>query len=198
MIQIDDTGWGSLVGGMLIGAIRTETGEFACDEIPVTFFQGEAFARKAYLEESRDVARRVLEQLRVGKGEPIEICTGYVLEGVRSMLDADGYTSWRTGKITGALQDKIEHDLLSRVRALGVQTDYATLTTKQGLYFYQCVKWLKGGNLSAVHPVPERELLCKTGWATYRAWAYNPYEKAKQIAHAMKNNRRAQTAMMLN
>ena len=104
MIQIDDAGWGSLVGGVLIAATRTETGEFACGEIPVAFFQSEAFARKAYLEESRDVARRVLEQLHVGKDEPIEICTGYVLEGVRSMLDADGYSSWRTGKIAGALQ----------------------------------------------------------------------------------------------
>ncbi len=197
MIQIDDAGWGSLVSGVLIGAYRTETGEFACDEIPVAFFQGEAFARKAYLEESYGVARRVLDQLRVGKDEPIEICTGYVLEGVRAMLDVDGY-SWRAGKITGALQDKIEHDLLNRVRALGVQTDYATLTTKQGLYFYQCVKWLKGGNLNAARPVPERELLCKTGWATYRAWAYNSYERAKQIAKAIKQGRHEQSAMTLN
>ncbi len=78
MIQIDDAGWGSFVGGVLIGAYRTETREFACNEILVTFILGEAFARKAYLEVSRDVARRVLEQLRVGKDEPIEICTGYI------------------------------------------------------------------------------------------------------------------------
>jgi hypothetical protein len=72
-----------------------------------------------------------------------------------------------------------------------VQTDYATLTTKQGLYFYQCVKWLKGGDLNAARPMPERERLCKTGWATYRAWAYNSYEKAKRIANAIKQGRHA-------
>jgi len=40
-IQIDDAGWGCLLLGVLIGAYRVETGEFAFGEIAVEHFQNE-------------------------------------------------------------------------------------------------------------------------------------------------------------
>ena len=47
-IQIDDAGWGCLLLGVLIGAYRVETGEFAFGEISVEHFQNGAFARQGY------------------------------------------------------------------------------------------------------------------------------------------------------
>ena len=37
MIQIDDSGSGSLIGGTCIGAIRVETGDYAYDFIPTQY-----------------------------------------------------------------------------------------------------------------------------------------------------------------
>ncbi len=192
MIQIDDAGWGCLLGGVLIGAYREQTQEFACVEAPVNQFQGAAFIEKAYLAGAVDAARDVLAQLNVEKDEPIRICTGYVLDGIRGMLEAEGY-QWQTAKIVGPLQERIEGALLERLHALGVRDlDYETLTGKQGLAFYKCLRWLKGENINACQPAPGREQFAKTGWATYRAWAYLPYAQAKAEAKRVKNRQRAE------
>ena len=88
----------------------------------------------------------------------------------------------RAAKITGPLQMRIETALLERLQALGLSLDYATLTEKQGRLFVECLRWLKGGDLDASRPLPERERLAKTGWSSYRVWAYNPYAQAKALA----------------
>ena len=51
MIQIDDAGWGSLVGGVVVGVYRTTTGEFTHGVVAPRFFQGAAFAGKEYLDQ---------------------------------------------------------------------------------------------------------------------------------------------------
>ena len=33
MVLIDDAGWGSIIGGVLYGVCRVETGEFLFDEV---------------------------------------------------------------------------------------------------------------------------------------------------------------------
>jgi hypothetical protein len=55
------------------------------------------------------------------------------------------------------------------------------------------VRWLKGGNLNG-KALPEREMLCKTGWSTFRVWADMPYNEAKKASMRIKNeNRRMYT-----
>jgi len=184
-IQIDDAGWGCLIGGVLIGAYRVENGEFLYGEIPVEKFQGEAFTRKEYRQSAVDIAGDLLARLQVGKSEPIQVCTGYVLGEIRNWLQHNQY-SWQPAKITGQLQDRIETALLERLHELGLtDVNYETLTQKQGLLFYHCVKWLKGGNPNATRVLPERERLAKTGWASYPVWAGNPYHQAKYKRKAM-------------
>lgn len=46
MIQIDDAGSGSLVGGTVIGIIRTETLDYFYDVIPVELFKSPYFEEK--------------------------------------------------------------------------------------------------------------------------------------------------------
>lgn len=46
MIQIDDAGSGSLVGGTCIGAVRKETGEFHFDFIPIEYYKKPYFQAK--------------------------------------------------------------------------------------------------------------------------------------------------------
>ena len=186
MIQIDDAGWGSLVGGVVIGACRTESPktQHAFREVPIAYFQGDAFSKKLYLGVAADLALELMEELWVGKDEEVHVCTGYILDAVRSKLMAERYQV-TPAKIGEPLQTLIEQELLDRVLALGVDTDLEILTTKQGLYFWQCVNWLKGGDMDG-QALPEREKHCKTGWGTFRIWADLPYDTAKIRAKAFK------------
>lgn len=186
MIQIDDAGWGSLVGGVVIGACRVESPrtQHAFKEVPVTYFQGETFKKKLYLGVAADLALELMDELLVMKTEEVKVCTGYVLEAIRIKLMAEGYQV-TPAKIGEPLQTLIEQELLDRVLAIGVDTDLETLTTKQGLYFWQCVNWLKGGDMDG-QALPQREKHCKTGWASYSIWAHLPYETAKVRAKELK------------
>ena len=189
-IQIDDAGWGSLVGGTIIGAYREETGEAAFAMIPVEMFQGEAFARKDYAAGAVAAAQAVLTELGHRHDEPITICTGFVLDGIREYLEKTGYC-WQSGKITGPLQELIETRFLEELQKIGVKgVNYETLTEKQGLFFWLCVKWLKNGNLNG-KAAPEKERLVKTGWGTYHIWSALPYDKAKVAAKRFKAAARA-------
>ena len=189
MIQLDDAGWGCLIGGVFIGAYRPETEEFCYGEIPVSCFQGEAFARQEYLDEGARVVQRLFTDLAVPKAEPVQVCTGYVLGGIRQWLSREGY-HWYPAKITGPLQVLVETALLQTLQRHGLEVDYVTLTEKQGLLFWECLRWLKGGNINATRALPEREKLAKTGWGTYSIWVENPYAVAKQKAAAFKAARR--------
>jgi hypothetical protein len=192
MIQIDDAGWGSLVGGVIIGACRAESPQtqHAFREVPVSYFQGEVFKVKTYLDIAAEAALALMQELQVDEDEPVKVCTGYVLQNVRLRLAAEGYQV-APAKIGEPLQTLIETELLNRVLALGVETDLETLTTKQGLYFWQCVNWLKGGDVNA-QALPDRAQHCKTGWDTYFIWAQYPWKEAKSLAQALKARKRSQ------
>jgi hypothetical protein len=189
MIRMDDAGWGCLIGGVLIGAYRPETEEFRYGEIPVSCFQDTGFARQEYLDAGANVVQRLFTDLAVSKSEPVEVCTGHVLGGIRDWLIHEKY-DWRPAKITDSLQILIETALLQTLQGYGLKVDYETLTEKQGLLFWKCLRWLKGGNIDATRALPKREKLAKTGWATYRIWVENPYAVAKQKAAAFKAARR--------
>jgi len=186
MIQIDDAGWGSLVGGMLIGACRVESPKTQHEfvEIHVSAFQGTGFELKTYHYLAAEAAETLMKRLRVPPEEPILMCTGYVLDGAYDRLVGNIYNV-RRGKVGEPLQTLIESAWLQHIQTLGVETDLETLTEKQGLYFWQCVKWLKGGDLNGP-ALPAREKLCKTGWGTFRIWADHPYHQAKELARQHK------------
>jgi hypothetical protein len=155
----------------------------------VEMFQGAAFARKEYLGGAARLAAQLFEQLRVPRDEPVEICSGYVLDGVREWLSGAGYR-WRPVKVEGPLQVLAETTLQQRLQQIGLDVDYETLTGKHGLLFWLCLRWLKGGDVDAARVLPEREGYAKTGWASYSIWASHPYEEAKRLAREAKARRR--------
>ncbi len=63
-IQMDDAGYGSLLGPTFIGAYRPETGEFVYDAVGLDFFRGPIFQEGAYLREATRVARSLLVRLQ--------------------------------------------------------------------------------------------------------------------------------------
>ena len=188
MIYCDDCLWGSLIAGVIIGIYREETGEFRFEEIPVANFQGKAFSSKEYLIAAGEIAVTLLEELKVPKTEPIKICTGYCLDGIAERLSVEEYNFTR-GKITGPLQDKIEHagrTLLECKYGFKVTYEELTAIEKKGLLWWKQIAWLKDGNVDARKPNPLKVSQCKTGWSTFNTWATYPYADAKILAARLK------------
>jgi len=107
VIQIDDAGSGSLVGGTCIGVMRVETNEYHYDIIPLECYTKDNFSNKLYMKKATEIAVKYLNMMNVGKKEEICVCRGYMFDCLRDYLKTNGY-NYKSTKILNPLQDKIE------------------------------------------------------------------------------------------
>ena len=156
VVEIDDSGWGDLIGGAVIVMRRLSTHEKFVGEVTIEAFQGLAFKAKAYLPHVLRIVREGAEALNIEKDEPIHICTGYILSEVRKALDNEGYNVIPS-RIVGETQKMAEAEFIKYLSRLGVGTP-------------NYVKELRGFNnflTWVLRDVDKREHLVKTGW---KAW----------------------------
>lgn len=161
MIQIDDAGSGSLVGGTCIAALRTETHEYLYDFIPLSLYQRGNFCKKLYLEKSKDIVLNLLKGLKVPKDEEIIICQGYMFDVARKHLAEHQYT-WESAKILGPLQCRIEETFNEYALELGVPVQYVKYT-KYPLHFHRILRWVYAD-------YSNRYRLCKTDWKSFKRY----------------------------
>ncbi|KMT21382.1 hypothetical protein [Clostridium cylindrosporum] len=159
MIQIDDAGSGSLVGGTVIGIMRVETGDYYYEVIPIKYFKSPYFEDKKYNDYSTKIIKRGLNELLVSKDEPIEICQGYMFNSARKYLQENGY-NFTSGKIDQPLQNIIEETFTDYCVGLGIPLDYLDYT-KYPFHFHRLIKWVFADFKS-------REKLCKTAWKSWK------------------------------
>ncbi len=117
-IQIDDAGWGNPVGGVIIGAIRVETGDFYHSLIEVSYFQNPKFKRKEYLEKAAQISLELIGKLKFHGNEEIEICPGYIHQKTKERFNERGI-SFVESKIEGILQEKVELAFEQHQKMLG-------------------------------------------------------------------------------
>jgi hypothetical protein len=91
VIEIDDSGWGDLIGGVVIVLRRMETDEHYSDEIPSELFKQDEFKYKIYLRYATQVILEGLDSLDVSKSEEIHICKGYIFDQAKDILRELGY-----------------------------------------------------------------------------------------------------------
>ena len=209
MIVIDAAGWGGLIGGVVLGCYRGESGAFGAGQIAPQFFQNDdpeqpdLYRRQAYLAQAAAVGALCLQKLGAGPAEPVRIGRGAGLAGVCAWLTSAGYR-WQTAPPPaqtgrgragasggGPLPALVERELQAHLTEFGFRISSQELTDRRqaGLFWYHQVEWLKGGQAGARQPVPARAAVCKTGWATYARWAYQPYAQAR-AQRAAANKRR--------
>ncbi len=156
VVEVDDSGWGDLVGGAVIVMRRIGTNERYVEEVPVEAFQGQAFKIKAYLKHVLRIVRKGAEVLSITKDEPVHICTGYILSEVRKIFENEGYKVVPS-RITGITQEFAEEEYIKHLSHLGVGTpDQA----KKLRGFDSFLAWV-------LRDVDKRERFVKTGW---KAW----------------------------
>lgn len=158
MIQIDDAGSGSLVGGTCIGVMRVETNEYHYDIIPIEYYTKDNFSNKLYLKKSAEIAIKYLNMMNVGKKEEIYVCRGYMFDCLRDYFKTNGY-NYKSTKILNPLQDKIEKTFEDYALTLGLSKRFLSYT-KYPFHFHRLLKWVYADYYN-------RYKLCKTGWKSF-------------------------------
>ncbi len=155
-VEVDDSGWGDLIGGAVIVMRRLHSNEKHSGEIPVEAFQGDAFAEKAYLNHALRIVREGAEALSIARDEPVHICTGYILSAVGAALSNEGYNVVPV-KVVGPTQEYAEGQyILHLARVTGLSPEEA----RRLRGFDTSLGWV----LRDLH---KRERVVKTGWKSW-------------------------------
>ncbi len=173
MIEIDDAGSGSLIGGTGIGIIRKETEEYIFKVIPIEFFQPPHFSQKAYQTYVIDIVEETFKKLAVSKNEPIYVCRGYIFDALRKWLTLHNY-SWESTKIVGLLQNKVESSFDDYVINLGLPKNFIK-HARYAFGFHRLFKWVMADKDNRAH-------LCKTGWKSWNKWNNVSYQISESTA----------------
>ena len=156
VIEVDDSGWGDLIGGTVIVMRRVETDEHYTDEIPPELFKEPEFKYKTYLRYATQIILEGLDALQVPKSEAIHICTGYIFEHAEDTLRELGYKVTEV-KIEGKTQDLAERTFIESLVKQGIGS-FSEIASNRS--FNGFLEWVK-------EDLPEREQYVKTGWKNW-------------------------------
>lgn len=159
MLQIDDSGSGSFVGGTCIGIYRPETNEYYFDIVPVELYSRESFKKKLYLDDVVRIISCGIRTFGIPKSETVEICRGYMFEKLKQWLNDMGYT-WYCTQITGRAQEVIEKNFELYTQRLGLPERYIKFT-RYPFHFHKLLRWVYAD-------FDERIKLCKVGWKCWQ------------------------------
>jgi len=159
VILIDDAGWGDLLLGMVIGAIRPPDPRYMERRISVSSFQPPNFENKKYLGDAVKIADEIIEVMQPEVETKFKVCSGYVLSAIARSLRERGFKVEEV-EATGELQEKVELSYIRWCKEIGVPAE--RLEDKRR--FWTFLKWIA--------EKPEiREKLVKTGWKSWkREW----------------------------
>jgi len=155
-IIVDDAGSGDLLFGVIIGAYRTDTGDFKCGLVDVKFFQPELYCSKDYLTEAARITLELLASLKAKPDEEVHLCQGYIFDVAAAELKKtlDEKLVQRI-RVTGEAQRLTEIAYLDEIRNLGYEP-LEEREEKRAKSFFHMMRWLKAK--------PEMLKYAKTGW----------------------------------
>lgn len=154
-IEIDDAGWGDLILGVVIGALKLPDRRFMDRRIPVSSFQPPKFETKQYLDNAVKIADEIVEVMRPDAETCFKVCSGFILSRVREHLAEKGFHVEKV-EVTGELQELVERSFVQWCREVGVPVE----SLQPKMRFWTFLNWVKE------NPV-EREKLVKTGWKSW-------------------------------
>lgn len=154
MIFVDDSGWGSILGGVAIGLYNEETQKFVSKIIPVRYFQGTLFKTGKYKEQALKIFLSYWIDMEESDG--IVVCRGVCLNSIYNFLESKGQRVYRE-EIKDPLQGMLEAAFAKHLKRCGVpqRTDGAHC-----LSFDDQLKW--------IYEDPRRVKYVKTGWKSWK------------------------------
>ena len=167
-ILIDDSGWGDLILGVVIGALKLPERRYMERRIPVTSFQFPNFQNKKYLEDAIKIAEEIVNVMKPDEETIFRICSGYVLSSVRNHIRNSGFRVEEV-EVTGELQYMVERSFANWCKEVGI--DFERMNSRRN--FNSFIDW--------VSEKPDlRENLVKTGWKSWNnRWRNIVYSNKK-------------------
>jgi len=165
-ILIDDSGWGDLILGVVIGALKLPDHKYFERRIPVSSFQPPHFKNKRYLDDAIKIAKEIVEVMRPDKETLFKVCSGYVLSSIRKYLRNKGFHVEEVD-ISGELQERVENGYIEWCKEVGVPSE----KLESERHFWMFLNW--------VAEKPKiREKIVKTGWKSWQEkWREKTYER---------------------
>ncbi len=166
MIQIDDAGSGSLIGGTGIGIYDTTNGKYAFKVIPLRYYQNMKYYRqKMYQDQAIKIVKEVFKLWAINKSkEEIHLCSSYIFDKLRPWLK-ENKISYQNAKIAGPLQELVEKSFMDYLISLGLPDSYLK-HTRYAYGFHRLLHWVYADK-------KKREKLCKTCWKSYQIWGFS-------------------------
>jgi len=121
-VLIDDAGWGDLILGVVIGALKLPARKYMERRISVSSFQPPNFENKQYLDGAVKIAEEIVEVMQPDRETRFKVCSGYVLSSIRRHLRNRGF-SVEEAEITGELQEMVEGSYVRWCREVGVPVE---------------------------------------------------------------------------
>jgi len=169
-ILIDAVGWGDLLLGVVIGALKPPDPMVMERRIPTSSFQPPNFENKKYLDDAVKIADEIIEVMQPDMGTCFKVCSEYVLSSVRRHLQNRGFNVQKV-EVTGELKGMVESAYIRWCVEEGVPKEI--LQDKRR--FWTLLEWV------AERP-HLREGLVKTGWASWeRKWREEIYKKPLKL-----------------
>ncbi len=174
-IVIDDAGVGDLLFGVVIGAFRSETQEFRYEILDVKYFRRPRFRSKEFLKETSHIVFDLLDKLKLGADELIQLCRGYVFdEAAKDLKQKYGEDRIRRIAVIGEPQRLTETAYIDELRNLGYEP-IEERDLKRAKSFFHMMRWLQKN--------PDKLIYAKTGWprlAKYPLFRTHQQMKAKR------------------
>ncbi len=165
-ILIDDAGWGDLILGVVIGALKLPERRYMDRRILVSAFQTPNFENKQYLDGAVEIAQELVEVMRPDKETCFQICSGFILSPIRKYLRDRGFFV-EDVKITGDLQERVERSFIEWCVEVGVPEE--RLEVEGSRRFFTILEWV-------AEKIELRERLVKTGWKSWQnKWRKEAY-----------------------
>jgi hypothetical protein len=164
-VQIDDAGIGSPVGGAAIGALETESGLFRYKLIGEEYFQDGKYATKEYQRLTAEIVSELFQEMGITRETyKVEICSGHIFDNARLWLDEEGY-NWKSAKIEGDLQMKIENAFSDYLVSVGVPEKIRRIEVGRDQFMY-LFNWVRDD--------PDRRVkYCKTNGNKWKSrWSH--------------------------
>lgn len=166
MILIDASGWGDLLLGVVVGALKPPERMVMERRIPISSFQPPNFKNKKYLEDAEKIADEIVAVMQPDSETCFKVCSEYVLSSVINHLQNRGFIVQKV-ESTGELKQLVEDGYVRWCLEKGVPKEIL----QEKRRFWSFLKWV------AERP-PLRESLVKTGWASWESkWREEIFKK---------------------
>jgi hypothetical protein len=156
VILIDYAGWGDLILGVVIGALKPPDRNYMERRVPVSSFQPPNFENKKYLDDTVKIADEIVEVMQPDTETGFKVRTGYILSGICRHLRERGFKVEEV-EVSGGLQEKVERGYIRWCKERGVPAE--RLEDKKR--FWGLLEWV-----AEKHELRER--LVKTGWRSWK------------------------------